>query len=221
MATTPRSQKTELEIGIGKDGLPVGRLTHVKDGAREYSSFSYDERWLASATRFGVSPDLALAPGRQIRKPANRDDACLFGALADTAPQAWGRRVVTRTQAAARQLAPALKAPTELDQLCAVDDFSRVGALRVRRADGGFLRTVEQGVQATAPFDALERLFEACRAVERGTESSADLIRLQGAGTSLGGSRPKCSLLDQDGTLVLAKFASLKDDCSVPRGELL
>ena len=221
MAAAPRSQKTELEIGIGKDGLPVGRLGHVTNGTREYSSFSYDERWLNSATRFSVSPDLALVHGPQMRKPAATDDSGVFGALADTAPGAWARRVIARTHAAARQLAPELKALTELDLLCSVDDFSRVGALRVRRAGANPLASTAQGLRATAGFDMLERLAEATRALELGDETTQDLIALKGAGTSLGGARPKCSLLDADGRLALAKFASSRDVRSVPRGEVL
>jgi len=67
----------------------------------------------------------------------------------------------------------------------------------------------------------LERVFQASRAVERGDETAEDLRYLQGKGTSLGGMRPKCTLLDEDGRLAIGKFPSLSDERSVTRGEVL
>ncbi len=214
-------QKTHLDVCIGKAGLPVGELSYVKDGAREYSVFAYGQDWLRHPSRFAVSPDLALAPGHQVRKPPTKDDSRFFLALADTEPDAWGRRVIARAHAKERKENPALKALTELDYLCAVDDFSRIGALRLRNHKGDFLGTAEQGMCATAPLLELERIFQASRAVERSQESAEDLRYLLGKGTSLGGMRPKCTVLDDDGTLALGKFPSVNDERSVTRGEVL
>lgn len=215
------AQKTQLAVCIGKEGLPVGQLAYAKDGAREYSVFAYSEEWLRHPSRFAVSPDLPLAPGHQVRKPPSKDDSRFFLALADTEPDAWGRRVITRAHAKERKTNPALKALTELDYLCAVDDFSRVGALRLRDEQGVFLRAPEQDRQTAAPLLELERIFEASRAVERSQESEQDLRYLLGKGTSLGGMRPKCTVIDTDGTLALGKFPSVKDERSVTRGEVL
>jgi serine/threonine-protein kinase HipA len=218
---TAIAQKTQLDVCIGKEGLPVGKLTYVKDGAREYSVFAYSEEWLRHPSRFAISPDLTLESGYQIRKPPTKDDTRFFLALADTEPDAWGRRVIARAHAKERQKNPALKALTELDYLCAVDDFSRIGALRLRNEQGDFLRTGSQDRQATAPLLELEHIFEASRAVERSQESTQDLHYLLGKGTSLGGMRPKCTVLDEDGTLALGKFPSIKDERSITRGEVL
>jgi serine/threonine-protein kinase HipA len=224
MATRKRTvnaQITRLDVCIGKEGLPMGELAYVKDGAREYSVFAYGQDWLRHPFRFEVSPDLVLAPGHQVRKPPAKDDSRFFLALADTEPDAWGRRVIARAHAKERKKDPSLKALTELDYLCAVDDFSRIGALRLRNDNGDFLRTVEQDMCATAPLIELERMFQASRAVERSQESAQDLRYLLGKGTSLGGMRPKCTVLDDDGTLALGKFPSVKDERSVTRGEVL
>ena len=61
----------------------------------------------------------------------------------------------------------------------------------------------------------------ASHAVELSQENTEDLKYLQGKGTSLGGMRPKCTLLDTDGTLALGKFPSAQDERSVTRGEVL
>jgi serine/threonine-protein kinase HipA len=108
---------------------------------------------------------------------------------------------------------------TRFDLLAAVDDFSRVGALRLRDTKGQFLRSDTEF--RTPQFIELERIYAATRAVEQGTETEADLRFLQGKGTSLGGLRPKCTLLDTDGALALGKFPSISDIRSVVRGEVL
>lgn len=219
--TQDKARKTQLAVCIGKEGQLVGNLAYVREGAREYSAFAYDQDWLRHPARFAVSPDLALVPGHQVRKPVSKDDSCFFPALADTEPDAWGRRVIARAHAKERKANPALKALTELDYLCAVDDFSRVGALRLRDDLGAFHRTAGQGRQTAAPLLELERIFEATRAVERSQESAEDLRYLLGKGTSLGGMRPKCTVVDDDGTLALGKFPSVNDERSVTRGEVL
>jgi serine/threonine-protein kinase HipA len=156
-----------------------------------------------------------------VRKAPTKDDSCFFLALADTAPDAWGRRVIARAHAKARKDNPLLGELTELDYPCAVGDFSRVGALRLRSADGAFLRTAQDGRRTTPPLLELEKMLNASRAVELSKESAEDLRYLQGKGTSLGGARPKCSVLDDDGMLALGKFPSVKDERSVTRGEVL
>ncbi|WP_230492901.1 hypothetical protein [Martelella alba] len=78
-----------------------------------------------------------------------------------------------------------------MDYLLAVDDFSRVGALRLRDLDGRYYRTVEEGRRNTPPLAELNRIYQASRAVEQGRESLQDLRYLQGKGTSLGGMRRK------------------------------
>ncbi len=69
--------------------------------------------------------------GYQLRKAPSVDDSCFFLALADTEPDSWGRRVIARAHAKERKLNPALRALTAANTLCAVDDFSRIGALRL------------------------------------------------------------------------------------------
>jgi len=156
-----------------------------------------------------------------VRKPPTQDDSCFFLALADTEPDSWGRRVIARAHAKERKNNPALQALTEIDYLCAVDDFSRIGALRLRNAESNYLRNIESGKRTTPPMLELEKIMAASRAVELSQETAEDLKYLQGKGTSLGGMRPKCTVLDEDGALALGKFPSVKDERSVTRGEVL
>lgn len=218
---TPAAVKQQVDVCIGRAGTPVGTLVYVKQGRRENTAFAYDARWLANPDRFAVSPDLDLISGYQTRKAASTHDSPFHFAIADTTPDAWGRRVIARDHARRRKANPALASLTEMDYLLAVDDFSRVGALRLRDGDGRFCRTVEEGRRSTPPLLELQRMYEASRAVEKGRETAEDLRYLQGKGTSLGGMRPKCTVIDEDGHLAIGKFPSVGDTRSVTRGEVL
>jgi serine/threonine-protein kinase HipA len=210
----------KVDICIGEEGTPVGSLTYVRQGQRENTSFAYSPTWLASPLRFKVSPDLELTLDYQQRKAPTKGDSPFHFALADTAPDAWGRRVIARAHAKQRRSNPQIRPLTELDYLQAVDDHSRVGALRLRDADGNFLG---QSLEAhrTPPLIDLPTMLNASRAVEKGTDTLHDLQYLQGKGTSLGGMRPKCTIIDVNNQLAIGKFPSVGDSRSVTRGEVL
>lgn len=215
------SLRRRVQLCIGKAATPVGQLVYVRQGRRENSTIAYDESWLSNPERFNVSADLQLGPGYQPHKATSPNDSVFHGAIADTAPDAWGRRLIARDHARRRKADPGLPALTEMDYLLAVDDFSRVGALRLRDPDGHYLRTVNEGRRSTPPLIELARIFQASQALERGQETTADLRYLQGKGTSLGGMRPKCTVVDEDGWLAIGKFPSVGDTLSVTRGEVL
>ena len=213
--------RTQMDVFLGKAEKSLGRLIFVKDGQREFSQFAYSGDWLSDAQFFDVSPDLKRQSGYQLRKAPTKNDTCFFLALADTEPDAWGRRVIARAHAKARAKEASLGPPTESDYLACVDDFSRVGALRLRDESGHYLRNVADSARSTPAFLELEKILLASRAVEASAETAEDLAYLQGKGTSLGGMRPKCTILDSDGALSLGKFPSVNDDRSVTRGEVL
>lgn len=210
----------QVEVCIGARGKPVGSLTYVKQGRRENTAFAYAPGWLIDPDRFTISPDLMLTADYQQRKAATKSDSPFHHALADTAPDAWGRRVIARANAKQRKGKPALGPLTELDYLLAVDDFSRVGALRLRDQAGNYLRSGSGG-RTTPALIELSHLLSASRAVEKGVETAEDLLYLQGKATSLGGMRPKCTVIDDNGQLAIGKFPSVSDTRSVTRGEVL
>lgn len=221
VSAVPQNLKTELDVCLGKVGAPVGKLVFVRNGPRMFTQFAYFQDWLDNKDTFNISPDLTATPGYQTRKAATKEDSLFFLALGDTEPDAWGRRVIARAHAKRREVDATLRALTELDYLCAVDDFSRMGALRLRKANGIYLESAPIGQRATPPMLELEKMLSASRAVEMGKETTMDLAYLQGKGTSLGGMRPKCSILDEEGLLALGKFPSIQDERNVTRAEVL
>ena len=229
MKPLPRLRETtqQVEVWLGQVARPVGSLGFTRQGQRQSSVFKYDERWLADTERFVISPDLPLLPDRQFRKAPTRDESVFHFAIADTEPDGWGCRVIARDHARRRRHAVATgeaaesPALNELDYLLGVDDASRVGALRLRDAEGRFLRASEEGEPGMPPLLELADILSASHAVERGTETERDLRYLRGRGTSLGGLRPKCSVVDDDGHLAIGKFPSIHDDRAVTKGEVL
>jgi serine/threonine-protein kinase HipA len=211
--------KHQASVCVGRAAIEVGDLTFVRDGHREYSAFAYDRSWLGYADRFEISPDLPLHEGHVTRRAASEEDSPFPAALADTEPDTWGTRIIQRAHAKRRQHDPALGPLSRFDILAAVDDFSRVGALRLRDANGQFLRS--ESAFRTPQLVELNKIYAAARAVEQNTETEADLRYLQGKATSLGGLRPKCTVLDADGALALGKFPSITDTRSIVRGEVL
>lgn len=217
MSTRPFKQN--VRVCVGDAGLAVGELTFVRDGRREYSAFAYERSWLQRSERFEISPDLPLREGHFTRRALSSNDSPFPHALADTEPDAWGKHIIQRAHVKRRQRDSSLGPLTRLDILAAVDDFSRVGALRLCDDQGQYLRS-DADCRTPQLLD-LERVYASTRAVEQGTDSEADLVFLQGKATSLGGLRPKCTVLDMDGALALGKFPSIYDTRSIVRGEVL
>ena len=218
--------KRTLRVHIGDAARLVGTLRYDQQGARESAVFEYDPTWLADPERFAIEPGLALVAGPQFHRKT-RDGSVFHAVIADAEPDGWGRRVIQRDYAKRRQEARRGGEGVEpsplnsLDYLLAVDDASRVGALRFQDENGRFQRASEDGRRTTPPLIELAYLLAASRAVETNTETAADLAYLRGRGTSLGGLRPKCSVIDDDGQLSIGKFPSVADERPVTKGEVL
>ena len=218
--------KRTIQVYLGDDVRRVGTLHFDAVGSRQHSAFAYEDSWLKAAERFALDPGLPLVAGPQYHRKV-RDGSVFHGAFADTEPDGWAKRVILRDHAKRRQearraglelLNPTLNA---LDFLLAADDSSRAGALRFKDEEGVFCRACEEGRRTAPPLIELGRLLAATRAVETDHETAADLAYLRGRGTSLGGMRPKCTVIDEDGRLSIGKFPSVTDERSVTKGEVL
>src|SRR2546426_8064479 len=219
--------KRTIGVFLGDANRRVGTLRFDSQGARQSAAFEYDREWLAASDRFALEPDLPLVTGAQFHKSPSRDASIFHGAIADTEPDGWARRVILRDHAKRRALARAAgeaqdhQPLTPVDFLFAVDDVNRVGALRFQDEEGVFQRATGEGRRTAPPLIELSTLMTASRAVETNTETPEDLAYLRGRGTSLGGLRPKCSVIDDDGALSIGKFPSVEDERAVTEGEVL
>lgn len=189
-----------VHVAVDLDGrtVPAGQL-HVQTGRTVASTFSYDPGYLAAPGAYPLDPQLSLQVGSSHVRG-------LPGAFTDAAPDRWGRNLIRRQLQ--QQHGRSGRAPTELDYLLGVSDHSRQGALRFARQPGGpFLADHED----TPKLIQLPRLLRASDRVARSEESADDLKTLLDAGSgSLGGARPKASVLDNE-TLYIAKFPHPQD----------
>ncbi|HUU02758.1 MAG TPA: HipA domain-containing protein [Myxococcota bacterium] len=197
----------EYLVYIDLEGEPVlaGRLfSRVRKG-RESASFEYDNTWRNDPRAFGLDPvQLPLGAGT-FHAPAQ---TALFNGFTDGAPDRWGRTLLRRL--ARRHGVPA-RTLFEIDFLILVDDETRQGAYRYREASGKeFL--APHGLQRIPPLVDLPRLLGATRRVLDNDETDDDLSLLLAPGSSLGGARPKASVKDTDGSLLIAKFPRRDDE---------
>jgi serine/threonine-protein kinase HipA len=113
----------------------------------------------------------------------------------------------------------------ESDYLLGVHDTYRAGALRFRANDAGdFLD--DRHDSAAPSFVQLRELEAASLALERDENNAARaadewLRMLIAPGGSLGGARPKASVVDPEGRLWIAKFPSVRDDHDMGAWELV
>lgn len=201
---------------VGLDGpTRMGLLHATPSRGKEIFAFEYDEAWLASKHALALDPSLRLHQGPQ-HAPVGRDN---FGVFLDSSPDRWGRVLLQRREAQlAREDKRRERNLRELDYLLGVYDGHRLGALRFRRAGGPFLD--DNTELSSPPWTSLRELEQASLHLERdGAERDPEygkwLRMLIAPGRSLGGARPKASVLDTKGRLWIAKFPSANDDVDI------
>jgi serine/threonine-protein kinase HipA len=210
-----------LKVCIGNAGIEVGTLHFEAQGNREFSSFQYEDGWINSDRGFAITPSMPLQPTPFFYKKEGDTISPLPAPLSDTAPDSWGRNIIRRDARESRQDTSPLN---ELDYLLAVDDFSRMGALRIREdaKNAPFLAGEPGGRHEIPPILKLDELGQSIENLERQSPmTAAALKRLRQVGSALGGARPKCSVIDADGSLLIAKFTSRHDTYDVERAEVL
>jgi len=199
----------EALVYVDLDGTPqlVGRLWARVRKNKEGATFEYDRTWLDNPARFSLEPALQLGPG-PFHTPA---DTSMFGAIGDSAPDRWGRALMRRVERRrAEREGGTPRTLQEIDFLLLVNDEARQGALRFAEREGGpFLR--EEGVKRIPPLVELPELLSAAEHVMEDKDTEEDLRLLFAPGSSLGGARPKASVIEKDGHLTIAKFPR-KDD---------
>jgi serine/threonine-protein kinase HipA len=196
----------QVSIMIGKDTLPVGKLWFHNRKGKQSASFEYRKEWLNNPDRFALEPALSLTEGAF----HTVENQSLFGAIGDSAPDRWGRVLTQRANDTGRAL-------TELDYLLGVNDETRQGALRFSVEEGKYLAS--GGRNVIPPLVKLPELLSVSEKFLEDKATAEELRMLLIPGSSLGGARPKASVLDKDGSLAIAKFPRKDDDTDIVRWE--
>lgn len=206
---------------IGLNGPQrIGTLFVQDDRTDEIFSFSYDCEWLSSyAKTYHLDPDIQLYAGRQYQNLDKKG----FGLFLDSCPDRWGRQLMQRMEALyAKQENRKPKVLKESDYLLGVHDAARMGAIRFKRAgEQVFLK--EDTSLATPPWTRLRDLEFGCSQLELDGQQSDStwLLQLIAPGSSLGGARPKATVVDEQGNLWLAKFPSRHDQGNTGAWEMV
>lgn len=194
----------------------IGELSYDSVRGSETYGFSYDKEWLAKYGDVFLSEDLQNYPGIQYTRP----EKDIFACFSDALPDRWGRTLLNRReQIAASEEKRPVRRLTSFDYLMGIDDESRIGGFRFTETAGGKFINCEANLRVP-PLTSIRELMHAAHEIEASEEkhllpSKKWLAQLLHPGTSLGGARPKASVIDEDGKLTVAKFPSRKDDYDV------
>jgi serine/threonine-protein kinase HipA len=201
----------------------MGVLTSDLLRGKEIFSFEYDHDWLESGFAHTLDPDLQLFKGPQY---LSNEEKFNFGLFLDSSPDRWGRVLMQRREAAEARLKD--QRPNKLfetDYLLGVYDGHRMGGLRFKLdSDGAYLSDNEQ--QASPPWTSIRELEQiSLRLEEEDAIDNPDYLQwlnmLVNPGSSLGGARPKASVLDPNNNLWIAKFPSNNDQSDIGAWEMV
>ena len=178
-------------------------------GGESYS-FEYDREWLKKTSlKITLDPELMPYSGRQY--PFGK---AIFGLFSDSSPDRWGRVLMNNRE---RILAGKEgRKPAKLydsDYLLGVYDETRLGGIRFKtEPNGAFLSDDKE--TAAPPWASLRTLEEASRNFENEDTALSEkwLNQLIRPGSSLGGARPKATVIDPNEQLWIAKFPSKNDE---------
>ncbi len=168
----------------------------------EEGTLAYGRQYLSSAHPIALNPAyLPLSPEVfAMPRTRTRDGGALHLSLQDALPDAWGRLVI--------QARNGWQTLSDIDVLLQTN-ADRVGAIvfTEQRAD---LPSLDLAIESFS----LEELAQAAHALEFDMDVPPSLRRLLNNGGSLGGARPKASIV-RDGALWIAKFPAKDDELDV------
>ncbi len=194
----------------GIEPVFLGKLNVGVIRGGEIYSFEYDKKWLANnRLKINLDPELLPFAGRQFPEDRN-----IFGIFADSSPDRWGRLLMNKRERIVAEREN--RKPAKLldsDYLIGVCDETRMGGIRLKLDENGpFLS--DDNETAAPPWTSLRTLEEASRNFETDENTVTDkwLNQLIKPGSSLGGARPKATVVDSQGDLWIAKFPSKNDE---------
>lgn len=201
---------TRLDVHLERGGIVefVGTAHITVRRQQTSTAFAYGDQYLRTRDAMSISPDLPLSSGSAITEG-------LPGAFSDSAPDRWGQNLIRkRIRAATSDAGGATTFVSDVDFLLGVSDTTRQGSLRFALA--GQTEFLDASLEVPKLIQ-LPTLLNAADLVARGAslDDMAAVKALLDAGSgSLGGARPKASVVD-DGQLLIAKFPHHHDEWDV------
>jgi serine/threonine-protein kinase HipA len=210
------------QIWVWLDDPAFGSLQHIgtlSRGDRGSVRFAYEPTWLKHAHAFSLDPEFDLSAGEFF--PGNSN----FGVFMDSCPDRWGQILMKRREAVeAKEEGRTPKTLGPWDFLLGVQDCTRMGALRFSRP-GTYVFLADEALSAPPVVRIAELQMVAFELTKKKWDDPGKIKEwlkvLVAPGSSLGGARPKANLVDEKGSLWIAKFPSADDDYDVALWEKL
>ena len=190
----------------------VGELSMQSIRGKESYSFEFSKDWLKNYGSIQLSDDINNYTGIQYCQQNNE----IFGCFADSLPDRWGRTLILRReQILAMEEKRPVRRLTEFDFLTGIDDYTRIGGFRYKIDPTGEFINTSNKLQIP-PITEIKELVRASNEIELSEEKNTLpqkkwLFQLIQPGTSLGGARPKATIIDENKHLYIAKFPSRND----------
>ncbi len=190
----------------------VGELSMQSIRGKESYSFEFSKDWLKNYGSIQLSDDINNYTGIQYCQQNNE----IFGCFADSLPDRWGRTLILRReQILAMEEKRPVRRLTEFDFLTGIDDYTRIGGFRYKIDPTGEFINTSNKLQIP-PITEIKELVRASNEIELSEEKNSLpekkwLFQLIQPGTSLGGARPKATIIDENKHLYIAKFPSRND----------
>ncbi len=215
-----RAQREHIQVWLDDPAFgPLQEIGTLARGDRGSVRFAYNPAWLKKAHAFPLDPELDLTAGDFYPGHAN------FGVFMDSCPDRWGQVLMKRREAVeAREQGRTPRTLGPWEFLLGVQDFTRMGALRFSRPASDIFLADE--ARSAPPIARIVELQAVAFELSKKQQDDPDKIRewlkvLVAPGSSLGGARPKANLVDEDGSLWIAKFPSADDEYDVALWEKL
>lgn len=189
----------------------IGELLIDSLRGKESYGFQFSKEWLKKYGNIQLSNDINNYTGIQYCQQ-NGD---IFGCFADSLPDRWGRTLILRReQILAIEENRPVRRLTSYDFLSGIDDYTHIGGFRYKEDPNGDYINTSNKLQIP-PIADIKDLIRASNEIELCEENNSLpekkwLIQLIHPGTSLGGARPKATVIDEN-KLYIAKFPSRND----------
>ena len=194
-----------------KEPRLIGDLNYESLCGSDSSGFCYNDEWLKDYGGLFLSDDLNNYPSQQYTAPGKD----IFGCFSDALPDRWGRTLINRwEQILAKEENRPMRRLSSFDYLIGIEDFSRMGAFRFKESiNGDYINASE--ILRIPPLTDIRELIAASSEIEKSEDENRLpemrwIAQLVQPGSSLGGARPKASVIDENRILCIAKFPSRK-----------
>ena len=202
-----------IEILAAFDFLPkeivIGTLEYERLKGNASYRFSFNQEFLLRFPNLAISADLGRFLGMQA---ASRN---IFSFLGDALPDRWGRELINkRERIEAKENGRIPRTFDEFGYLVRIDDFSRMGAIRLKY-NRKYVGLDNESLHVP-PIEELNSFIREAQMIEEAERNNTPFQKswidnVWKPGSSLGGARPKLNVIDEDGNMLIAKIPSVKD----------